>query len=474
NSPQTVNEGDDGTAVTAVPASGYHFVKWSDNNPSATRTDMNVTANLAVTAEFEQDAVILPPVVVPPVGTDLGKIVNSERNGQTVQTVVIDRAALASKLTAAGIGATITLSLDDSKSDVVIGELSGDMFKIMEQMQAKLQIRTSIGSFTLPAKQLNLAALSASLGGSSDLNGLKVRIEISVPTATVKKAVGDAAARFGLLEIAPPVEFSITASYGDKTVEVSRFNAYVQRTIALPEGTDPGKISTAIVVDPNGTVRQVPTKIVKDVGKSYALISSLTNSTYAVVGHPVSFADVAGHWASAAIKDLGARMVLEGTADGQFSPSREITRAEFAAIIVRGLGLKSEGGSATFSDVGADKWYASSVQAAVGYGLISGMPDGSFHPSDRITREQAMVILGKAIALTGLPVDPTSSTDDEVLNAFGDADEASDWAKSGIAASIRSGLVTGRGAMELAPKANLTRAEVAQLIERLLQQSGLI
>src|SRR5213594_4263265 len=51
-SPQTVNHGSDGTAVTAVPNTGYHFVKWSDDSTANPRTDTNVTANISVTANF--------------------------------------------------------------------------------------------------------------------------------------------------------------------------------------------------------------------------------------------------------------------------------------------------------------------------------------------------------------------------------------------------------------------------------------
>ncbi|HEY6209699.1 MAG TPA: InlB B-repeat-containing protein, partial [Gemmatimonadales bacterium] len=51
-SPQTVNHGSDGSAVTAVPSTGYHFVQWSDGVPTASRTDQNVTGNISVTADF--------------------------------------------------------------------------------------------------------------------------------------------------------------------------------------------------------------------------------------------------------------------------------------------------------------------------------------------------------------------------------------------------------------------------------------
>src|SRR5438093_4273334 len=50
SSPQTVDYGSNGTAATAVPDLHYHFVNWSDSSTANPRTDMNVTANLTVTA----------------------------------------------------------------------------------------------------------------------------------------------------------------------------------------------------------------------------------------------------------------------------------------------------------------------------------------------------------------------------------------------------------------------------------------
>ena len=57
--PQTIAHGSDGTAVTAVPDANYHFVNWSDASTANPRTDLNVTANLAVTANFAIDTYTL-------------------------------------------------------------------------------------------------------------------------------------------------------------------------------------------------------------------------------------------------------------------------------------------------------------------------------------------------------------------------------------------------------------------------------
>jgi uncharacterized protein (TIGR02145 family) len=51
-SPQTVNSGSSGTAVTAIPDTGYYFVSWSDDVLTAERTDTNITSNLSLTATF--------------------------------------------------------------------------------------------------------------------------------------------------------------------------------------------------------------------------------------------------------------------------------------------------------------------------------------------------------------------------------------------------------------------------------------
>ena len=54
-SPQIVDYNADGTAITAVPDTGYHFVDWSDSSIANPRTDTNVTANITVTANFSID-----------------------------------------------------------------------------------------------------------------------------------------------------------------------------------------------------------------------------------------------------------------------------------------------------------------------------------------------------------------------------------------------------------------------------------
>ena len=218
----------------------------------------------------------------------------------------------------------------------------------------------------------------------------------------------------------------------------------------------------------------MPTKIVEIDGKNYAKVNSLTNSPYLIIWHPIEFSDAANHWAKEAVNDMGSRMVIDGKGDGSFHPESDITRAEFVSILVRGLGLKPENEAAPFTDVKASDWYNGAINTAYSYHLINGFKDGSFRPNAGITREEAMVIIAKAMKITGLKANPEGQSIDTILSPYTDAAKASTWAQSGIADSIQTGIVTGKSGTILAPKDYITRAEVAVIVKRLLQKSDLI
>ena len=174
----------------------------------------------------------------------------------------------------------------------------------MENKDAVLEIKTGTVSYTLPASQINIDNVSSQLGSQVALKDIKVSVSIAEPPANTVKIVEDTANKNSYQLVVKPVEFTITCTSGNKTVDVSRFNGYVERTVAIPDGIDPSKITTGIVLNSDGTFSHVPTSIVVINGKYYAKINSLTNSTYSVIYNPVEFADVANHWAKTAINDM--------------------------------------------------------------------------------------------------------------------------------------------------------------------------
>jgi len=399
----------------------------------------------------------------------LGRTVTTYENGQAVTTVTVDQQRIEQALESEGNNAVVTI-FTNADSDKVIGELNGQTVKSMEQKQAVLNVSTGDASYTLSAAQINIDAVSEQIGQQVELKDIKVTVEISKTPNEVKIIENDAE-QGGYTIVAPPVSFDITCTYGNKSIQVDKFNSYVERTIAIPEGVDPQKITTGVIVNPDGTLSHVPTQIVVIDGKYYAKINSLTNSTYSVIWNPVVFSDVTNHWAKEPVNEMGSRKVIGGIGDNKFAPDREITRAEFASITIRALGLVENDNKNTFKDVKESDWFSGAVSKTNEYGLISGYTDGTFRPHNKITREEAMAIISKTMNLVGIDTD-TTDTETQLAN-FKDRDKIGGWAKDAVAACIKNNITKGSSKM-LNPKDNITRAETAATVMRLLQEAELI
>ena len=160
--------------------------------------------------------------------------------------------------------------------------------------------------------------------------------------------------------------------------------------------------------------------------------------------------------------------------NGNYNPDNDMTRAEFAATIVRALGLAPTTGASSFSDVNISAWYCGYVETASAYEIINGYGDGTFGPNDLITREQAMTMMSRAMGITGLDAELTDAAADQLLSAFSDRASVSVYAEGSIAACIKNEVVFGKTDDTIAPQDSITRAEVAVMVSRLLQKSELI
>jgi uncharacterized repeat protein (TIGR02543 family) len=397
----------------------------------------------------------------------------SEQDGQTVLRTTVDAAKLVEQLEQADDKSVVMIQVDES-TDKVIVALTGDAVKAMESKHAILEVQTPIGTYRLPTSEISIEQLSAQLGAGIDLANVALHVDIAKSDQAKVELLADAADKNKFAIVIPPIDFTITAGYGQNTVKLTPFQSFVELVIPLPEGTDIDRITTAVALNEDGTTRSVPTQTITRDGKVYAVINSLPNSTYSVVWNPITFEDVEQHWAKDAVNEMASRMVLSGTGDSMFTPDREVTRSEFAAIVVRGLGLYMNKDAHTFSDVKTEDWYNNAISTAYAYGLISGFEDGSFRPNDKITREQAMVIIDKAMTITKLSASLPEQSTDATGPSYADMSEASTWAISSIEASLQAGILNGKTETELMPRDHMTRAEIAIIIQRLLQKSELI
>lgn len=400
-----------------------------------------------------------------------GKI--ADQDGRTVLTATVNAAKLIERLKEAGVRPIVAIPVSLSADQVSV-VLTGDAVKALAEKGAVLDIRTPNGSYRLPAAEVPIERLLAQFGAGTLPENVAVQADIVRSDGANVERLRKAAQDGGFSLVASPIDFEVTASSGGRTIRVTSFNSFVEREIPIPQGTEAGTVTTAVVLHEDGTIRSVPTKLEVRNGAAYAVINSLTNSTYSLVSNSVAFKDVEQHWAKGAVNGMGSRMVVGGVGDNQFGPNRDITRAEFATMIVRALGLPQSADANVFKDVKESDWYGGTVQTAYAYRLINGFEDGTFRPNDKITREQAMAMIANAMKITGLSERAQDSSAEERIRSYGDAEEISAWAIGGVAQTIEAGIVTGTNDGLLAPKELIRRAEVAVMIERLLRKSGLI
>ena len=362
----------------------------------------------------------------------------------------------------------------NNQSNVVAVELNGELIKNMENKEAVLEIKTEEVSYAISAAQINIEAVSAELGAKVELKDIKVNINIADPSKDTIKIVEDTANKNRYQLVVKPVDFEITCTSGSKTVDVSHFNDYVERTVAIPEGVDPQKITTGVVVNKDGTFSHVPTTVSIVDGKYYAKINSRTNSTYTVIWNPVTFKDVEKHWSKKDVNEVGSRLIDNGVGSGNFAPDRAITRAEFASMLVKALGLEGKNFTNQFSDVKSSDPCYKYIYTAYEYGILTGYSNGKFGPQDLITREQAMAMVTKAMNIAGMDVNVSGDEVSEQLKSFADSDKIATYAKQAAIICVKNGIFGGDNKGMLTPKGNFTRAESATVIIKLLKQSGLI
>jgi hypothetical protein len=185
------------------------------------------------------------------------------------------------------------------------------------------------------------------------------------------------------------------------------------------------------------------------------------------------FADVkAGHWAKDFIDTLVSRKVIYGVDANNFKPKNYVTRAQFAAFVVRALELDPVDYNGEFKDVKKGDWYDKVVASAVKSGIIAGVGSGKFAPNDLVTREQMCAMIIRAYEyINGID---TKNEVGNYKNRFKDMDKVSKWAQDSVKAANVLGIVNGMTDTRFIPESNALREQAAAIIAKFLKSSDLI
>lgn len=180
----------------------------------------------------------------------------------------------------------------------------------------------------------------------------------------------------------------------------------------------------------------------------------------------VAFPDVeAGDWFAEAVDVLSDEGIVRGSDDGTFRPYEPVTRAEFAVLLSRTLGLSAEG-SHPFTDLPAGAWYEPEIAALFKTGLTDGVSSTEFRPDDKVSRQQAVSFVIRALAYR-MSIQPLGEIDleltaDEVemwLQGFPDRGRIADVHRPAVANAYRLQIVSGRSDGLFQPLDDVTRAQ---------------
>ncbi|MFC0214609.1 S-layer homology domain-containing protein [Paenibacillus chartarius] len=170
-----------------------------------------------------------------------------------------------------------------------------------------------------------------------------------------------------------------------------------------------------------------------------------------------SFTDISGHWAEQSILMLANLDAATGYPDGTFRPDSTVTRAEFAAMLIRALELPEQDGS-PFADI-EQHWARQAVSTAYAQGIVRGRGDTHFAPDDLVTREEMSLMAVNALR-------PEAARE---FASFTDQSDISPWARQAVAAAVALGIVSGYPDNAFKPQSNATRAEAVAVILRVLE-----
>lgn len=320
--------------------------------------------------------------------------------------------------------------------------------------------------------QINIPASIVEKAGEVNANILVILPEVSIEIPAAAVDMGDTEnleiviqqikTGKALSGITLPAGMTAVGDAADIVIKTDGTNAKITGKITIYFNlkgitANADKLGIYYVNGDKKTIEFVGGKVDKEKDTIRASVSHF--STYALIEYNKTFADIKYHWAKGYVESMAAKQIVNGKAENIFAPDDDMTRAEFAKIIVNAMELDLNKYSGSFEDVKAGDWFADYVQTAFDNKLINGKLVGKvFDPNGKITREEMMTIIGRATGKEG------AKDADTILKSFKDGNKVSSYAKEYVSLLIEEKLVNGYPDGTLKPANSITRAEAAKIV----------
>lgn len=170
-----------------------------------------------------------------------------------------------------------------------------------------------------------------------------------------------------------------------------------------------------------------------------------------------AFNDISGHWAEQLIAELAANGIINGYDDGSFRPNNTVTKAEFVKMLLSASNISPNKTATTYIDAN-QSWAAGYISAAQMIGILDNISvsDMEFGINNAIKRTEASALAGRLVKPEGGKA------------SFTDGDQIPEWARSAVGAAVEKKIITGMEDGTFRPNDNLTRAQAAAIVSRVM------
>lgn len=286
------------------------------NSPSATQAEVNAAIAALATATTKFNA-------AKEVGTKIvgGGDVSNDGGSVTDSNIIVIVDGVSHQIGKEDTQGESTISTPDQEllqeeiekaSESVIVPVSKNtivstalIVKNVEDMKKKgmdLSIQTGKIAYNIKTEAIDVKSIMAAFPG---VDTADIQIDVIIKDVSGKVTVPEV----NETEIViAPIEFLIVTRHGEKDLNIDTLDSFINRTIEITEDQSK-RITTAVVIEPNGTLRHVPTEVTKKDGKWYAIVNSMTNSYYTLIYNEKSFVDVEGKWYEDVVTEMASRKI---------------------------------------------------------------------------------------------------------------------------------------------------------------------
>lgn len=170
-------------------------------------------------------------------------------------------------------------------------------------------------------------------------------------------------------------------------------------------------------------------------------------------------------WFEESVKYVTDNNLMNGVGDNKFNPSSNMTRGMLVTVLYR-MSESSYSGKSTFVDVSGSEYYSTAVAWAAENGIVNGIGDNKFEPNAEITREQLILILYRYAKAMKVDVSVGESTN---ILSYDDFYEIAEYSIPAFQWGTGKGIISGRTSTTLSPKGTASRAEVATMLMRFME-----